>query len=160
MVICFVFFIVKKLNQLYFLLLIGSISILFHLSLYTHFYQNLLQFDSAISAGKKIKESNQKSTISYDSNRLDQDWKTKSYSLEFYSENINQICFSIDELSKYRNKNLWIYTSETELLELENKKWVKEKIAYEHFPTSKINISFFIPIKRKLITSKKFLVKI
>ena len=50
-----------------------------------------------------------------------------SYSLEFYSENINQICFSIDELSKYRNKNLWIYTSEIELLELENKKWIKEK---------------------------------
>ena len=160
MVICLVFFIVKKLNQLYFLLLIGSISILFHLSLYTHFYPNLLQFDSAISAGKKIKASNQKSTISYDSNRLDQDWKTLSYSLEFYSENINQICFSIDELSKYRNKNLWIYTSEIELLELENKKWIKEKIAYEHFPTSKINISFFIPSKRKLITSKKFLVKI
>jgi 4-amino-4-deoxy-L-arabinose transferase-like glycosyltransferase len=160
MLICLIIFIIQKQQQVTFFILICSISILFHLSLYTHFYPNLLSFDSAIGAGKKIKTANQKKTISYDSNRLDQDWKTLSYSLEFYSENINEMCFTLDQLSKYRNKDLWVYTSESELLDLESKGWVKEKIAYEHFPTSKINISFFIPSKRKLIVTNKYLIKI
>jgi 4-amino-4-deoxy-L-arabinose transferase-like glycosyltransferase len=160
MLICLIIFIIQKQQQTTFFLLICSISILFHLSLYTHFYPNLLSFDSAISAGEKIKAANQSRTISYDSNRIDQDWKTLSYSLEFYSENINEICFTIEELSKYRNQDLWVYTSELELLDLENKGWVKEKIAYQHFPTSKINLSFFIPSKRELMVTNKYLVKI
>ena len=160
MFICVLIFIIQKQQQSTFFLLICSISILFHLSLYTHFYPNLLSFDSAISAGEKIKSANQSRTISYDSNRIDQDWKTLSYSLEFYSENINEICFTIEELSKYRNQDLWVYTSEIELLDLENKGWIKEKIAYQHFPTSKINLSFFIPSKRELMVTNKYLVKI
>ena len=160
MLVCLILFIIQKQQQSTFFLLICSISILFHLSLYTHFYPNLLTYDSAIAAGKKIKSANQNRTISYDSNRIDQDWKTLSYSLEFYSENINQICFTIDELSKYRNQDLWIYTSEIELLDLEGKGWVKEKIAYDHFPTSKINFSFFIPSEREIIVTNKYLVKI
>ena len=63
-------------------------------------------------------------------------------------------------VSSFRDKDLWIYTSEEELIELEEMGWVKEKISYLHFPTSKIGLSFFIPEKRKKMVAKKYLIKI
>ncbi len=159
-VICSSLFFILKAQPTSFIILISSISILVHLSLYTHFYPRLLSFDSAIYAGKTIADFNQQQTISYDSNRKDQNWKTLSYSLEFYSQNINQIYFTTEKLSTFRDKDLWIYTSEEELIELEEIGWVKEKISYLHFPTSKIGLSFFIPEKRKKMVAKKYLIKI
>ena len=73
---------------------------------------------------------------------------------------INQIYFTTEKLSTFRDKDLWIYTSEEELIELEEMGWVKEKISYLHFPTSKIGLSFFIPEKRKKMVAKKYLIKI
>ncbi|MBG15651.1 MAG: hypothetical protein CL853_04790 [Crocinitomicaceae bacterium] len=160
MLTCFVFFIMKKQNSVSFFVLISCISILFHLNMYTHFYPKLLSFDSAIKAGKKINSLQQENTISYDSNRTDQQWETLSYSLEFYSKNINEMYFTLEQLEDFRNKNLWVYTSEKEMLKLKKHGWIKEKITYDYIATSKINISFFIPEKRKKIVEKKYLIKI
>ena len=46
------------------------------------------------------------------------------------------------------------------MLKLKKHGWIKEKITYDYIATSKINISFFIPEKRKKIVEKKYLIKI
>ena len=160
LIICLTFLIAKRQNSVSFFMLICCSSILFHLNMYTHFYPNLLNFDSAIKAGKKIKSEHQLKTISYDSNRLDENWNTLSYSLEFYSENINEMYFSLKKLESFKNKGYWIYTSEKEMKELNDKGWIKEKIVYDYIATSKINFSFFIPDEREKIIEKKYLIKI
>ena len=68
--------------------------------------------------------------------------------------------FNLEQLEDFRNKNLWVYTSEKEMVQLKKHGWIKEKIAYDYIATSKINISFFIPEKRKKIVEKKYLIKI
>ena len=64
------------------------------------------------------------------------------------------------KLESFKNKGYWIYTSEKEMKELNDKGWIKEKIVYDYIATSKINFSFFMPNERKKIVEKKYLIKI
>ena len=153
-------FIVKKLNAISQVTLISLSSLLFHLILYTHFYPFLLNYDSGKKAGEYLKKVNQEITLSYDNNQHDLDWKTLSYSLEFYGNNINKMKFKIKQLKPYQNQNYWIYTSENEMNELNKLGWVREIIKYKHINTSRINVNFFIPYKRNQMIENKYLIKI
>ena len=135
-------FVFKKLNLLSQITFISLSTILVHLIFYTHFYPNLLKYDSGIAAGKMIKQANQNTTLSFDSNFKDRNWKTLSYSLEFYSRNINKMKFKREDLEPFKDQNYWIFTSEFEMKELEKLGWIKKSKNYKHInPSSYITCS-------------------
>ncbi len=150
----------KKLNLTSQITLISLSAIMIHLIIYTQFYPILLDHDSGRKAGLDLIDLKQNKTLSYDMNRNDQNWKTLSYSLEFYSRSRNKMIFKISRLKKYKNKNYWIYTSEDEMIELKNLKWIKKIKKYNHIYTSRINLNFFNPEKRSEMIENKYLIKI
>ena len=153
-------YIIKNLNAISQITFISLSTIMVHLIIYTHFYPILLEYDSGIKAGEYLKKVDQQITLSYDNNQNDQNWKTFSYSLEFYSNNINKMKFKPKDLIPYKDQDYWIYTSENEMIELKKLGWIKEIKKYKHILTSRIGLDFFVPYKRNIMIENKYLIKI
>lgn len=128
-------------------------SIAINIFLNGHFYPNLLQYQSGLTASKIIKEKN----IAIDSvYKID---NIHTWSLDYNNQHLTATLASDSPVENYNNK--WLYLTEKQLEALLQRGLVlQEKIALKHYRITRLKAGFLNPKTREKNLQNRYLVKI